>query len=243
MIAQSEIHKLKQKKFRQQSGYFLVEGEHLLLELEKAAEHNAALKKSRVFVSGEYTAWPCAFETTEISDRQMAKISDTANPQGIVAVVPMAALQRAEKNLQLPRAVYLCEIQDPGNLGTILRTLGWFGGFECLLGPGSVDPFNPKVVRASMGAIFHVPLHCDVSLQQVLESYEAPALIDLQGEPIVSATYPCHDCLIFGNEARGLPRDEAQLAQLPAYRIPGGGALESLNLATAVNLGVYELLR
>ena len=92
--------------------------------------------------------------------KAMAQLCDTATPQGIVAAVPFAPVDKNRESLaNTERAIYLHEVQDPGNLGTILRTLAWFGGFRLLLSPNSVDPYHPKVVRASMGAIFHVPLN------------------------------------------------------------------------------------
>jgi len=90
-------------------------------------------------------------------------------------VVPLLVAQAQQPG---ERAVYLHEIQDPGNLGTILRTLAWFGGFRCLLSPNSVDVHNGKAVRASMGAIFHVAVEIDVPLTRCLRaSAELPVLI------------------------------------------------------------------
>ncbi len=84
------------------------------------------------------------------------------------------------------KAIYLHEVQDPGNLGTILRTLAWFGGFRCLLGPGSVDPYNPKVVRASAGAIFHLPFETDVGMDSLRDRYDRIACLDMRGEALTS---------------------------------------------------------
>ena len=133
--------------------------------------------------------------------------------------------------------------RDPGNLGTILRTLAWFGGYRCLLSPGSVDPYNPKVIRASMGAIFHVPLELDVSLDGLSERYERIGCLDMQGEPLSSDAFKACDCYLFGNEARGVPREQLQQLSAQAFTIPGVGLIESLNLGTAVSLSVYERQR
>ena len=132
----------------------------------------------------------------------MAQLSETQTPQGIVAVVPIlpAAAARAGE-----RAIYLHEIQDPGNLGTILRTLAWFGNFRCLLSPDSVDPHNSKVVRASMGAIFHVPIELDVQLDALPARFARIACLDIGGAPVQSPEFTDFDCYLFGNEARGLP--------------------------------------
>ncbi|BCD88143.1 23S rRNA methyltransferase [Pseudomonas solani] len=237
-----DIKKLHQKKYRAEFGHFLVEGEHLLLELQKAAEHNPLLLRSQLYVTGAYEHWHSPFETQVISDRQMAQIADTKTPQGIIALVPMlpAAAPAAAAN---ERAIYLHEIQDPGNLGTILRTLAWFGGFRCLLSPGSVDPYNPKVVRASMGAIFHAPMELDVELESLGNRFQRIACLDMHGEPVQSAAFKTFDCYLFGNEARGVPRDPLTALNAQPFTIPGSGAIESLNLATTVNMCVYELNR
>ncbi len=124
-----------------------------------------------------------------------------------------------------------------------MRTLAWFGGFRCLLSPGSVDPFNPKVVRASMGAIFHVPLETEVPLDGLSSRYNSVACLDLNGDQLTAESFRQHDCYLFGNEARGVPHEAlAQLAATP-YTIPGNGEIESLNLASAVNMCAYELVR
>jgi TrmH family RNA methyltransferase len=139
------------------------------------------------------------------------------------------------------RAIYLHEVQDPGNLGTILRTLAWFGGFRCLLSPDSVDVHNGKVVRASMGAIFHVPVEFDVPLASLPARFAQIASLDLAGEPVASPGFRDFDCYLFGNEARGLPAEARALAR--GFTIRGTGAIESLNVAATVNISLYELHR
>ncbi|MEX2475295.1 TrmH family RNA methyltransferase [Marinobacter sp.] len=237
-----DIRKLHQKKYRQALGHFLVEGEHLVLELEKAAARNPHWKKAELFVTSAYEHWPGPWPRHLISDRQMAHLADTKSPQGILAVVPLPPAANGVPE-EIEKAVYLNEVQDPGNLGTILRTLAWFGGFRCLLSPGSVDPYNPKVVRASMGAIFHVPVETDVSLDTLASRYPRIACLDIGGDAITNPDFQAHDCYLFGNEARGVPSEA--LTQLSAQRftIPGAAAVESLNLASAVNMAVYELNR
>lgn len=235
-----DIKKLQQKKYRAEFGHFLVEGEHLLLELHKAAARNPALLASQLYVTAAYQHWESPFKTQLISERQMAQIADTHTPQGILAVVPMAALTTTAATTPT-RAVYLHEIQDPGNLGTILRTLAWFGGFRCLLSPGSVDPYNPKVVRASMGAIFHVPLELEVTLESLASRFPRIACLDMQGEPVQSPAFARFDCYLFGNEARGVPREQLTSLHARPFTIAGCGAIESLNLATTVSLCAYEL--
>ncbi|WP_044870486.1 RNA methyltransferase [Pseudomonas sp. LFM046] len=239
-----DIKKLHQKKYRAEFGHFLVEGEHLLLELQKAALKNPLLQRSQLYVTGAYEHWQSPFETHVISDRQMAQIADTKTPQGIIALVPMPATSApVAASTDNERAIYLHEIQDPGNLGTILRTLAWFGHFRCLLSPGSVDPYNPKVVRSSMGAIFHAPMELDVELDSLRTRFERIACLDMKGDRVQSASFKTFDCYLFGNEARGVPREQLIALNAQPFTIPGCGAIESLNLAATVNMCVYELNR
>ncbi len=237
-----DIKKLHQKKYRAEFGRFLVEGEHLVLELQKAALLNPLLQGSELYVTNAYEQWQSPFKTHLISDRQMAQIADTKTPQGIVALVPMPDAP-VSAPVAGERAIYLHEIQDPGNLGTILRTLAWFGNFRCLLSPGSVDPYNPKVVRSSMGAIFHAPMELDVALDSLRTRFARIACLDMQGEPVQSTAFTTFECYLFGNEARGVPRDQLNALDARPFTIPGCGAIESLNLAATVNMCAYELSR
>jgi TrmH family RNA methyltransferase len=111
------------------------------------------------------------------------------------------------------------------------------------LAPDSVEPFNGKVVRASMGAIFHVPVEVDVPFESLRERFPRIASLDLRGEAITSAGFADFDCYLFGNEARGLPREAAQQSGARAFTIAGTGAIESLNVAASVNMALYEIHR
>ena len=235
-----DIKKLDQKKFREEFGHFVVEGEHLVQELERAALRDARLRQSEIYVTRDYVDWPTVLPKHVVQSKQMAQISETRSPQGIAAVVPLLEPPAPAAN---ERAIYLHEIQDPGNFGTILRTLAWFGNFRCLTSADSVDVHNGKVVRASMGAIFHVPVELDVPLDSLRDRYERIACLDLAGEPVASRAFREFDCYVFGNEARGLPRaDMVSLGARP-FTIPGTGAIESLNVAASVNICLYELNR
>lgn len=236
-----DIKKLHQKKYRDEFGCFLVEGEHLVLELQKAAARNSLLRGCELYVTNRHEHWQSPFRTHVISDRQMSQLAETQSPQGIIAVAPILPTRAPASTKQGERAIYLYEIQDPGNLGTILRTLAWFGNFRCLLSPGSVDPYNSKVVRASMGAIFHTPLELDVKLDALRKRFERVACLDMNGESLQSPSFKTFECYLFGNEARGMPREQLTSLDAHPFTIAGGGIIESLNLAAAVNICAYEL--
>ncbi len=234
----ADLPKLHQRKYRAAFGHYLIEGEHLALELQKAAAAHPALRQSELYVTEAYRSWSSPFITHVVSDAQMKKLADTESPQGIVGCVPVL---RAASPAVRERAVYLYEVQDPGNLGTILRTLSWFGRLRCLLSAGSVDPYNLKAVRASAGAIFHVPIEIDVPLSQLPERFARLATLALSGAAINTPGFRKFDCYVFGNEARGLPPGQTELIGAAPFTIPGAAAIESLNLATAVSISVYEL--
>jgi len=235
-----DIKKLHQKKFREEFGCFLLEGEHLVQELQKAAAHDARLRTSEIYLTREYAHWTSSLPIHVINSRDMTRLSETRSPQGIAAVVPLLAAPVPQPG---ERAIYLHEIQDPGNLGTILRTLAWFGKFRCLLSPNSVDVHNGKAVRASMGAIFHVPVEIDVPIEALPARFGRIASLDLQGQPIAAPEFRDFDCYIYGNEARGLPREALAGMNATAFTIAGTGPIESLNVATTVNICQYELTR
>lgn len=236
-----DIKKLHQKKYRAELGHFLVEGEHLILELEKAAATNPALANCDIYATENFKDFPSRFNKYLVSEKHMAQMSDTKTPQGIIAVAPTITTNTTANAGE--KTIYLYEVQDPGNLGTILRSLAWFGNFHCLLSPGSVDPYNPKVVRSSMGAIFHVPIELDVSLESLSKRFTSIATLDMNGKTLSDNGFKDFDCYVFGNEARGVPRDALQEMNAQAFTISGCGAIESLNLASAVNMCTYELMR
>jgi TrmH family RNA methyltransferase len=235
-----DIRKLHQRKYREESGHYLLEGEHLVQELQKAAVHDARLRTSEIFMSREFGHWKTQLATQVVSARQMEQISETRSPQGIAAVVPLLPALAPRPG---ERAIYLHEVQDPGNLGTILRTLAWFGDFRCLLSPGCVDAYNGKAVRASMGAILHVPVESDVPLDALRARFERIASLDLRGSAITTPAFRDFQCYVFGNEARGLPREALSAMQATPFTVTGTGAIESLNVAATVTICQYELHR
>lgn len=246
-----EVKKLHQKKYRNQHQCYLVEGEHLVLELDKAMSDNELANAVTLYITEDNQDFVkglnSKFKTVVLNQKQMANISDTKTPQGIIAMVPMSSQvnvsqkNTATTNSQPPKYIYLHEIQDPGNLGTIIRTLAWFGNFTLLLSPNSVDPFNSKVVRASMGAIFHLPIELEVELSSLLTRFNNCAYLDLAGDSITSPEFKAFDCYLFGNEARGIPSSICSLDSTSAFTIEGSGKIDSLNLSSAVNICAFAI--
>ena len=183
---------------------------------------------------------------TLVDDRALASLSDSVSPAGVVAVCRFldVAVPAA------PRLVALCaDVRDPGNAGTVIRCADAAGADAVVLAGHSVDPYNPKTVRASVGSLFHLPI--------VLERDPATAVRDLQaaGLQVLAADGAgevdldhADDLLaaptawLFGNEAWGLPAELAELAD-HRVRIPIHGRAESLNLSTAAALCLYASAR
>lgn len=241
-----DVKKLHQKKYRAEFGHYLVEGEHLIIELQKAITHSAEAQRIILYVTEARYDWARAltadFHVKVVSDKQMAQLSDTKTPQGVVACVPLPA-GNTSQNTGSPeeRCIFLHEVQDPGNLGTIIRTLAWFGRFRLLLSPNSVDPFNSKVVRASMGAIFHLPIEVEVAMDALPQRFTSFAYLDLQGANINTPEFAEYGCYLFGNEARGVPLDRVAGINADAFTIAGSGTIDSLNLASSVGMCAYQL--
>lgn len=237
-----ELKKLHQKKYREQFGHYLIEGEHLVLELIKAAEIRDDLRSSTIYISEDRAPIESSLPIKVISSKQMTELTETDSPQGIVAVVPI--LPTAPVSGRSPETVIcLYEIQDPGNLGTILRSLAWFGGFRCLLTANSVDLYNGKVLRASLGAHWHIPIETDVDIASLPSRFAKIARLDMQGKSTQDESFRAFDCYLFGNEARGLPQSVIDGLQTTPFTIAGQRTIESLNLASAVNMCAYELRR
>lgn len=237
-----DLKKLHQKKYREQFGHYLIEGEHLVLELIKASKTHTELRQSTIYISEDHPSLDTTLPVKVVSSKQMTELTETESPQGIVAVVPTLPVTPTDPK-QHETVICLFEIQDPGNLGTILRSLAWFGGFRCLLTSNSVDLYNGKVLRASLGAHWHVPIETDVDVASLQARFARIARLDMQGGSARDESFKTFDCYLFGNEARGLPRPVIDALKTTPFTITGERTIESLNLASAVNMCVYELRR
>jgi TrmH family RNA methyltransferase len=182
----------------------------------------------------------------------MASLAETVHPQGVVAVcgfldVPLDRLLAAE-----PRLVAVCaDVRDPGNAGTVIRCADAAGAGGVVLAGSSVDPYNGKAVRASVGSLFHLPLTLQPDTASVVQALRGRGLTVLAADgageldlhaPDADALLAQPTAWLFGNEAWGLPAEVAALAD-HLVRIPIHGRAESLNLATAAAVCLYASAR
>ena len=184
-----------------------------------------------------------------VSDKIFDSISDTGTPQGILALVKQKQDRLTDvfgiKN-EVPFILIVEKLQDPGNLGTILRTAEGAGVTGIIISRDSVDMYNPKVVRSTMGAIFRVPVYVSDDLvkdigylkEKDIKVYDA----HLKGENIYDKNFKQSCAFLIGNEGSGLS-DEVSSTADELIRIPMKGKVESLNAAISTAVIAYEVLR
>jgi len=178
----------------------------------------------------------------DVSDEVMKEMSETITPQGILAVctIPQVTFDSIALNGSR-RFIYLSEIQDPGNAGTILRSADAFAMDAIITSPGSVDMYSPKVVRSTAGSLWHIPVFESVPLQELLDLGINAFSLGADGSKNLSQYQMSGDTLaVFGNEARGLSTEQ-NVDSIDVVSIPMPGNAESLNLSAAASIVMYHL--
>lgn len=243
------VAQLRRKKERFAQERFLVEGPHAVAE---ALEHCASDIEIIYATPEGLTRAPVIDRLADkhkvvrelVNDRTLDVLADTVTPQGVVAVVRMHAPQLSVA-LRSPRLVAVMhEVRDPGNAGTVIRGADAAGADAVVLTGDSVDPWHPKVVRASTGSLFHLPVLRHRQLEEVLDVLHEKQVLtlaaDLQGDPLDPNDSHLSGPVawVFGNEARGLDAADAERCR-ERKRLPMFGATQSLNLATAATVCLY----
>ena len=229
------IQKLQQKKYRNELNLFIVEGKKSIVEFLQAGYRLELLIASEVFATA-LNGQPI----TLVSKEELRKVSSLKNPDEGLAIFH----QRQHKGiLQEGVILALDNVQDPGNLGTLIRLCDWFGIETLICNSQTVDCYNPKVVQASMGSLTRVAVHY-VDLAGFLATCALPLYaMDLDGENLYTTEFP-EDCvLILGNEANGISPEIRALAD-GIITIPRFGKLqqtESLNVAMAGAIVVSQV--
>jgi TrmH family RNA methyltransferase len=182
------------------------------------------------------------FNTFDVSDEVMKEMSETITPQGILAIcnIPRNDLSSIPLNGSR-KFIYLSEVQDPGNAGTILRSADAFGMDAVITSPGSVDMYSPKVVRSTAGSLWHIQVFESVAIQDLLALGIKAFSLGASGTKALSSFATTGDTVaVFGNEARGLSTAQ-EVAQIEVVSIPMPGNAESLNLSAAASIVMYHL--
>ncbi|MFM6954755.1 MAG: TrmH family RNA methyltransferase [Sphingobacteriaceae bacterium] len=245
MLSKSEIgfiKSLQQKKYRKEQALFVVEGLKSVVEfLQSAYSVHSVYGTSAVLPKlGKISQ---NIKLLELKADEIAKISGLTTPQDILAVVHIP--QKDEKNLKIKNDTFhllLDGIQDPGNLGTIIRTADWFGFKQVICSSDTVEAYNPKVVQASMGSLARMTVTY-TDLEALVSNSKVPAFAaTLGGTSIFETNFGTEGLLILGNEGNGI-RPELLEKVSNRVTIPLFGGAESLNVAVSAGIFCAEVRR
>lgn len=238
--------KLKQKKYRDEENKFMIEGIRFIEEgiLAGDIEHifySQKLLETRGYerILGKHPS------IHEVSDAQLKELCETENPQGVAAIV-----NKRKWNVEDIRNDFfvICDgVQDPGNMGTIIRTCDAAGAGAIGVIKGSVDIYNPKTLRSTMGSIFHIPIIIYEDFKILADELSSKGY-NMYASSLETKSY-IYDCnfkektaLVIGNEANGIPKEHMKLCT-HKVKIPMPGTAESLNAAVAGAVLIYEVVR
>ncbi|WP_047985043.1 TrmH family RNA methyltransferase [Ornithinibacillus californiensis] len=229
--------KLHTKKDREKTGTFLIEGFHLI---EEAIKSKWKIDEIILQEGVESPNWSSDIKIVEVSENVFQHITQTKTPQGIAAVVQYKKME----NVIGKYVLLLDRVQDPGNLGTIIRTADAAGFDAVILGDGTVDVYNDKVIRSTQGSIFHIPILQDNLTKRIPElkmdgfHIWASALTNSKDYHTVKSNSKV--ALILGNEGSGIQTEILEQAD-EIVKIPIYGKAESLNVSIAAGILMYHI--
>jgi TrmH family RNA methyltransferase len=229
------IRLLKQKKYRQEFGEFLIEGEKNIEELLKSN-----FKINALYATSDWNQSNCKEEVTLLTTKQLSQISNLSSPNKVLALVKLPINEYNESILKSDLTLVLDSINDPGNLGTIIRTADWFGVKNIICSTDSVDCYNPKVVQTTKGSLFNVTVHYQ-ELSTILANTRNKIYgAALDGEEINKDFSPQKpSILLMGSESHGIS-EEIENFVTDKILIKQNGKAESLNVAIATSILLYQ---
>ena len=244
MISKNQIkyiHQLELKKFRKQEGLFIAEGHKVVGDLLKAG-----YTPKQLFATAEWIANNPTSQAIEVTNDELTRLSLLQHPQQVLGLFPIPNTQHLSPNTQ-QLSILLDNVQDPGNLGTIIRIADWFGIDTIFCSEGTVDAWNPKVVQATMGSIARVHL-IYIDPQQLFDSLPADYPIYgtfLDGQNIYTEPLTPNGLIVMGNEGNGIS-DAVRARISRKLLIPDfhqGDTADSLNVAIATAITCSEFRR
>lgn len=245
------IKKLKEKKYRDLNNEYIIEGIKIIQE---AIQENAKIKQIIICddceknsnISQEMMYEIAKYECIYVTNKIFTSLTDVKNPQGIMAIIEKNNSKKEEIDYNEDIIVALDDIQDPGNLGTILRTVDSIGINQILVSKGTADSYNPKVVRSTMGAIFRVKIiECEdleKTLKEIKKRKFEILVTSLQTENSIYDIKYNKKVIVIGNEANGVEEKIQNMADVKV-KIPMLGKTESLNASVATGIILYEYVR
>ncbi len=237
-----QIAALKEKKYRERYGAFLVEGTmSVLWALQSSFEIKSVVISADFQPPAPLAKQLDALPVYRVPDRLFAKMADTKTPQGILCVCALPPAPPLPKN---GLYIYCDRVRDPGNVGSIIRSADAMGFDGVMLSPESVDPYNPKLVRSTMGSLFHVRLYTGVTqdMLRTLQRRGFTLAVSALAENCLSLTdwqIAADTIIAVGNEAGGVSAETLAAADT-VVKIPMAGSAESLNVAAAAAILMYE---
>lgn len=240
-----QIRKLKDKKYRNQTGLFFVEGQRAFTEaLQKPELITEAFIQSDIV--DQYLPYINKFPHIKWFklDRKLIKyISSTETPQGIVAVLKKPVWDIQDFIDKKGLLIYLDQIADPGNLGTIIRSCWALDADALLLSPNCADVYNPKTVRSSMGGVINYPVFADIDVHQLIElqtnNYELISTDLNKGHDYYNHDFSKNTVLVIGSEAKGVSESIKKICT-DYIKIPMNSRVDSLNAACACAIIIAE---
>lgn len=238
--------KLGMTKYRKKEGLFIAEGERCV---EQILVNGFVDVEALVVESGTNLSFSYPDTIYEVESADFESLSDTESPQGVLAVCRIPE-ELAIDQLSVKKGIIIAldAVQDPGNVGTIIRTASWFGAAGLLIGNGTADPYHPKVVRSTAGATGALKI-VKGDLSELLNKFESEGwgtfLMDGSDRSVdIKIVTPGEkSILVIGNEGNGISEDFFS-SNRKSVRIPGNNdTVESLNAAIALGIGMYELRR
>jgi TrmH family RNA methyltransferase len=232
-----DIQNLAHREAREAQGLFLVEGSKWLNDLLEAAPDQIQSIYAKKDWLDDHASKLGKIPVQEVDDVMMNRLSQLQSPQNVLAVVRQFSHQPVDAVSGIH--VVLSTIQDPGNMGTLIRTADWFGIKQVICSPDCVDQYNPKVVQATMGSLLRVPVvYTNLSVWLEKQTNVAKWAAVLDGADYKTISGP--GILMMGNESKGLSNELIGLSTHP-ITIPRTGGAESLNVAVATGIILAQL--
>ena len=245
MLSKSQIGFIKslhQKKYRKEHGLFIVEGLKTLMEF-----FSSKYQIQSIYYLPQYQSLlpklPSNIKLFEVNNVELEKISTLQAPQGILALLAIPNNDVTDpKQLDGGYSLVLDGIQDPGNMGTIIRTADWFGFKNIICSLNTVEVFNPKTVQATMGSLARVNI-CYTNLPGYLKDLNMPVYAAmLNGKSLYQVDWPQQGLVVLGNEGKGISEEVANVVS-SSITIPRVGAAESLNVSISAAIICAEISR
>ncbi len=233
------IQSLGQKKFRDEAGLFIAEGPRIVKELLDTCPSQVKQVFALHDWFTEHGNLPLHIQSEEITEEELERISQLKTPHKVLALVGQFTHEAIELRNLL--SLGLCGIQDPGNLGTIIRIADWFGITQVICSEDSADMYNPKVIQSTMGSIARVNVFYTDMAALLAGQHDFPVFATvLEGEDVTAIGKQVQGIILVGNESKGIPPEIRALAN-KQITIPKKGGAESLNAAVATGIILSHL--